>query len=423
MRIAMFSQWWPPEPANIVGSLGRELAARGHQVDVVTGFPNYPSGQIYDGYRLRWRQVEDDNGMRIVRVPLYPSHDRSATHRIANYVSFGVTSAMIGVPSLRNVDVAYVYHPPITSAWPAMVLKALKRVPFVLHVQDLWPDSVTHAGMLGNGSKARAVESLLNRACTATYRAAAHIVVISPGFKEILTSRGVPADKISVVYNWADESIHHPDAVDPETRSILGPCDRRIVLYAGNMGDYQNLDVAIRAAASLEHTTNLDLVLMGNGLARPELERLVEELGASNVRFLPSVKPEQMSKFNASADALLVSLKDLPFFAATIPGKTQVALKAGRPVVMAVRGDAADIVGRAQAGLVGAPTQDGLTTAFGALAASDDAELRSFGANGRAAYESQFSLSQGASEIEQILGAAGSVGSEAFVSHEGARVR
>jgi glycosyltransferase involved in cell wall biosynthesis len=406
MRIAMFSQWWPPERATIVGSLGRELYRRGHQIDVVTGFPNYPSGQVYGGYRIRWRQLEDQGGMRIVRVPLYPSHDRSAVRRIANYVSFASAAATIGVSSLRTVDVAYVYHPPITSAWPAILLRTIKRVPFVLHVQDLWPDSVTHAGMLGSGHKARTVEKVLNRACMATYRAAAHIIVVSPGFKTTLISRGVPADKISVVSNWADESIHRPGIADPQTRSLLSPQNRRVVLYAGNMGDYQNLDVAIRAAAGLERTTSLDLVLMGDGLARPGLERLANELGAENVRFLPAVPADQMARFNASADALLVSLKDLPFFAATIPGKTQVALAVGKPLVMAVRGDAADVVQESNAGLVANPSENGLRKTFRELAAFDDAALRSLGANGRAAYESQFSLRRGASAIERALSGA-----------------
>jgi glycosyltransferase involved in cell wall biosynthesis len=254
------------------------------------------------------------------------------------------------------------------------------------------------------------------------YRAAAHIVVISPGFKEILTSRGVPADRISVVHNWADESIHRPGVPDPKVRSLLGRPDRRVVLYAGNLGNYQNLDVAIRVAASLEHTTNLDLALMGDGLARPELERLVATLGCSNVRLLSSVPAEQMAGFHASADALLVSLRDLPFFESTIPGKTQTALAVGRPVVMGVRGDAGDLVLQARAGIVAAPTADGLREAFEALVAADDDQLRRFGADGRSAYEDRWSLSRGVSAIEKIMCEIGSGADPSSPTGEGVGV-
>lgn len=406
MRIAMFSQWWPPEPAAVVGSLGRELASRGHQVDVVTGFPNYPTGKLYPGHRIRWRAIEEPDGQdgaRVVRVPLFPSHDANAVRRAANYLSFGVAASTIGIASLRQADVAYVYHPPITAAWPARLQRRLRGVPFILHIQDLWPESVTHAGMLGEGRKSDAVERVLNRACLAAYRAAEHIVVISPGFKRILVERGVPSDRISVVYNWVDESIHYEVPADPATRARLGPRDRRIVLYAGNMGNYQGLDAAVRAAASLDAALGLDLVLMGSGLARPELERLVDELGSPRVRLLPAVNPSESRLYLASADAHLISLIDLPFFASTIPGKTQVAMAHGRPAVIGVRGDTADLVRSARAGVIAEPSEAGFHQAFSELAALEPADLIGLGTNGRAFYDEHLAIGRAAGELETIL--------------------
>lgn len=408
----MFSQWWPPEPAAVVGSLGRELASRGHQVDVVTGFPNYPTGKIYPGHRIRWRAIEEPEGKggaRVVRVPLFPSHDANAVRRAVNYVSFGVTASTIGVASLRRADVAYVYHPPITSAWPARLHRLLRGVPFVLHIQDLWPESVTHAGMLGDGRKSDVVERVLDRACLAAYRAAEHLVVISPGFKRILVDRGVSGEKISVVYNWVDEQIHHEIPADPATRDRLGPRDRRIVLYAGNLGHYQGLDAAVRAAASLDPSLGLDLVLMGSGLARPDLERLVDELGSPHVRLLPAVSPSESQRYLASADAHLISLIDLPFFASTIPGKTQVAMAHGRPAIIGVSGDTADLVRSARAGVIAGPSEAGFQRAFRELAALDPAELIGLGTNGRNFYHEHLAMGRAAAEFETILaGAAGS---------------
>ncbi len=406
MKIAMFSQWWPPEPSAVVASLGRELARRGNEVEVVTGFPNYPTGKLYPGHRIRWRHIEGsgrEGELRTIRVPLFPSHDAHAVRRAANYLSFGIAASTIGVSSLRRADVAYVYHPPITAAWPARLQRRLRGVPFVLHIQDLWPESVTHAGMLGAGKKTEMVERVLNRACLAAYRAAAHIVVISPGFKQILVERGVPAERISVVYNWVDESIHSEVAVDPAARRLLGPSDRRILLYAGNMGHFQGLDAAIRAAAALDPARGLDLVLMGNGLARPELERLVAEVASPHVRLMPAVTPEESLKYLASADAHLVSLIDLPFFAATIPGKTQVAMAHSRPAIVAVRGDAADLVRLADAGVAAMPTQAGLERAMSELGRMSSGRLAELGTNGRSHYDEHLALNRAASKFQGIL--------------------
>lgn len=406
MKIAMFTQWWPPEPSAVVASLGRELARRGNDVEVLTGFPNYPTGKLYPGHRIRWRVIEEADGdgdLRTIRVPLFPSHDANAVRRAANYLSYGVTASTIGLASLRKADVAYVYHPPITAAWPARIQRRLRGVPFVLHIQDLWPESVTHAGMLDRSRGLRLAERMLGRTCLAAYEAAAHIVVISPGFKSILVERGIAPEKISVILNWVDETVHHDASADPEARNLLGPSDRRVLLYAGNMGNYQGLDAAIRAAASLPSEVGLDLVLMGDGLARPVLMELIAELGAPHVRMLPAVPIEQSLQFLASADAHLISLVDLPFFAATIPGKTQVALAQGRPSVVGVRGDAADLVRSAEAGIVAEPNEAGFRKAFQELSELSDTELIRLGANARAYYTQRLSLARAAEGFESIF--------------------
>jgi colanic acid biosynthesis glycosyl transferase WcaI len=404
MRISYFTQWWPPEPAGMISALATGLANKGHQVHVVTGFPNYPSGRIYASHRVRWRQVETSHGVRIIRVPLYPSHDRSPTKRALNYLSYAASASLIGIPNVTQSEVAYVYHPPLTAAWPARLQRRLRGVPFVLHIQDLWPDSVMDSGMAG--STRAIVEHFLRRMCTKAYHAAAQIVVLSSGLKEILVARGVAAEKIHVVLNWVDEDMYRPIPVDPAIRSTLGPLSARVILYAGNLGDYQGLDSAVRAADSLGGRSRLQLVLMGDGIARPRLEKLVRDLDASNIRLLPRREPHEMPAFHAAADAHLISLVDLPFFAATIPGKTQVALAAAKPIIMAVRGDAANLVNAARAGLACTPDEIGLRDAFERIARMTDSELAVLGQNGRDYYQSHLSLERATTRIERILLAA-----------------
>ena len=386
----------------MVGALARELARRDHVVQVVTGFPNYPSGRIYPGYRLRIRDIESDEALRTIRVPIYPSHDRSGVRRFANYLSYAVSSSLVGVPSLSRPEVAYVYHPPITSAWPAALQKLLVRVPFVLHIQDLWPESVTNSGMVG-GRQTELVERVLARLCRSTYSAAAHLVVISTGFREALIARGVDPNKISVVHNWADEELFFPKNCEARARAEIGPAEKRVVLYAGNLGDYQGLDSAVRAAASISTTSSFHLTLIGDGTARPRLEALVNDLGAPNVWILPPRPAAEVNLLLCAADAHLVCLLDRPFLAATIPGKTQVALASAKFVIMAARGSASDLVEDANAGLTCMPSETGFRDAFLTFCRLTDSELRRTGLAGREYYMRRLSLAHGTDSIEAIL--------------------
>lgn len=404
MKILMVSQWWPPEPATIVSSLADAFDEHGHDVHVITGFPNYPEGKLYPGYKISFRDRSKRGRIGVTRVPLYPSHDRSALGRMANYVSFGLSSLFIGVLTAPKPDIVYVYHPPITSAWAGLAARFVRRVPYVLHVQDIWPDSVTESGMVRKGVTTRFVKAVLGAMCRAAYWGADRIIVISPGMKDLLVERGVEPAKIEVVRNWSDEALHGPEPIDAASREALGWASRRVVLYAGNFGDYQGLDSAVRAAAAIADTTNIHLALIGGGIARERIVELVDRLGAKNVELLDRVEPSAMSTYHSSADFHLVSLIDLPFFAVTIPGKTQVALATGKPVVMAVRGDAADLITAARAGIVASPDVDGIREAFEAVARLSDEEVATMASDARSYYLENLSLEIGSRKIEDILG-------------------
>jgi glycosyltransferase involved in cell wall biosynthesis len=197
MRILMLTQWFDPEPTFKGLTFAKALRERGHEVEILTGFPNYPGGKVYPGYRIRPFQREVMEGIPVIRVPLYPSHDNSAIRRVANYATFALSAAAIGTAAVKPADVMYVYHPPATVAFPAMLIGSIRRIPFVYDIQDLWPDTLGATGMVNNKSLLK----MVGRWCRWTYRAAARIVVLSPGFKELLVARGVPREKIEVIYN------------------------------------------------------------------------------------------------------------------------------------------------------------------------------------------------------------------------------
>jgi colanic acid biosynthesis glycosyl transferase WcaI len=405
MRIVFITQWFDPEPGAIRGlPLAKWMQARGHEVSVITGFPNYPGGKVYPGYRVRWKQRETMDGVDVLRVPLYPSHDTSAIGRILNFLSFAFSAATIGVTLTRKADVVFVYHPPPTVGIPALVLKWLKRMPYVYHIADMWPEAVTESGMLGRGPVKKIVFPILNAYCNFIYRHAHTVTSQSPGFKKLLVQRGTPAEKIQVVYNWTSDEVFRPVPRDEELARELGMTGRFNIVYAGNLGAFQGLDTVIRAAKLLENEPKIQFVIVGTGQKEAELRALAASTGVTNVRFIGARPYAEMPKINALSDVLIVHTLDLPHFAGNIPSKTQVSLASGKPVLMAVRGDSAEIVQRAQAGVVCEPENPAdMARATLELFAKSQEELDAMGRRGREFYVSEMAMEIGALRTEEIL--------------------
>jgi colanic acid biosynthesis glycosyl transferase WcaI len=401
MKILFLTQWFEPEPTLKGLIFAKALAERGHHVEVLTGFPNYPGGRLYPGYRVRSLQREVLDGIPVTRVALYPSHDRSAVGRTANYASFAVSASAAGAVLIQRPDVVYAYHPPATIALPAVVIKAIRRTPFVLDIQDMWPDTLHATGMIENKSLLR----LVGRFCWLGYRSAARITVSSPGFKDTLIDRGVPRKKIDVIYNWCDESAittTDPDAPILKEAAVEG---RFNVVFAGTMGHAQALSSVLQAASLVaERAPKVQFVFVGGGIQLGALKAEAEQRALSNVRFLPVRPAVEVGPLLAAADILLVHLRDDPLFAITIPSKTQAYMAAGRPILMAVRGDAAAVVHDAGAGVCVPPEDpDALATAVCELSSRPPDELTQMGARGRARYLQHFSFSAGVDRFEQVF--------------------
>lgn len=417
MRVVVLTQWFPPENAWIPQALAERLVRSGHDVTILTGFPNYPAGEIYAGWRQAPRSVTREHGYRLVRVALYPSHDRSPVRRALNYLSFSASATISGWTILRAADVVYVYHPPLTAVTGAWLSRVLGGAPFVLHVQDLWPDSVISAGLLSGRAALRA-RALLSRACDAVYGRAAAVVAIAPTMARTLTERGVPADRTHVVSNWADERHFRPEARSESAVAELGASDSFTVMFAGNLGDFQALDVAIRAAARVQDLPDFKLIIVGSGVAEQGLRTLVGDLGLRNVVFLGRRSMDSMSRLTAAADVHLVSLRALPFFEGTIPGKLASLLACGLPVICAIGGDAARVVTAAGCGWTSPPEDlDALELTFRKAHSSTRKQRLDLGRAGRAYYEQHMSQAAGVAALTSILVAAGAPRSR-LATHE-----
>jgi glycosyltransferase involved in cell wall biosynthesis len=344
------------------------------------------------------------DGVPVLRVPLYPSHDRNPIRRIANYASFALSAAVLGTVLARPTDVVYVYHPPPTVGAAAALFRRVRGAPIVYHIADMWPESAIESGMFGSGLVKRSAGAILSTYCNWVYAQCAAITVLSPGFKRLLVERGVPANMIHVVYNWAHDDLFVPGPRDEALARELGLAGKFNIVYAGNFGAFQGLETVIRAAASVRDVPDLQVVLAGSGVEEARLRSLASELGASNVRFLEQRPLQQMPALNALADVLLVHLRDLPFFRTTIPGKTQVNMASGRPILMAVPGDAAEVIQRAAAGLTVPPEDpDAMARAFMTLKSMPRDERERFGAQARSFYVREMSLRAGTDRMVDLF--------------------
>jgi len=401
MRILLLTQWFDPEPANKGLVFAQELIRLGHEVEVLTGFPNYPGGKLYDGYKVRLVQREIMDGVPIIRVALYPSHDSSGLRRFANYLSFSLSAAILGPLLVKPADVAYVCQHPATIILPAISLRVFRGIAFVCDVQDLWPDSLVATGMFTHPIGLSLVQSL----CNITYRLAAHIVVLSPGYKKVLCKRGVPADKIDVVYNWCEKTPLGMYRHTEDWTRDLGMAGRFNVTFAGTMGKAQALRAVLDAAAIVsKHAPIVQFLFIGAGVEVEQLKEYASRRQLNNVRFVPRVPKSEIGKVLRLADVLLVHLKEAPLFEITIPSKTQGYLEVGRPILMGVRGDAADLIEAAGAGIACTP-EDPESIANGVLSlfSLSPAEREAMGAAGARFYREELSIAIGARRFEEVF--------------------
>jgi glycosyltransferase involved in cell wall biosynthesis len=351
---------------------------------------------VYDGYRIRPFQRELNDGIEITRLALYPSHDRSKIGRIFNYVSFFLSATIYLVFVARRADVIYAYHPPLTVGLAAALARLVRRVPVVLDVQDIWPDTLRATGMIGN----ERILSLIDKFCRWTWRHVDRLAVLSHGFRRLLLERGVKERNVRVIHNWAEEqAVSGPTGPTPD---IFSDTSRFRVLFAGNIGAAQALDSVLQAAKFVSERTNqIDFCFLGSGIELDRLKGLAGEMGLINVQFLPRVPASEVGAWLHAADCLLVHLRRDPLFEITIPSKTQAYMAAGKPVIMGVEGDAAELIRQSGGGMVVPPEQpQALADAVIALSLLTKRELAEIGHKSRQFYSDNLSLRHG---IERFI--------------------
>lgn len=397
MKILLLTQWFDPEPTIKGLAFAKELKAQGHEVQVLTGFPNYPGGKVYDGYKIKLFQKEDIDGINVLRVPLYPSHDSSAIRRIFNYVSFALMAMLFGIFFTKKVDVIYAYHPPLTTGIAAVFIKLFRRTPIVYDIQDLWPDTLKATGMLTNDR----ILKIVDYVCLFVYKFVDHIVVLSPGFKQRLLSKSVPENKISIIYNWCNES----ELSNKDPNSLIQLDKHKFnVVFAGNMGKAQMLDTIFEVASNIRNYTDIQFVFVGSGTETERLKQRKINENLENITFIPRVPMSQVGNILEQASALLVHLKQDKLFEITVPSKTQAYMAIGKPIIMSVPGDAADLVIKAQCGEIAiSENATNIAEAILKIYQLPKVEQDKLGKNGQAFYFQELSLNKGVEKFISVF--------------------
>lgn len=397
MKVLIVSQYYPPENATFASTVAKELAENGHSVRVLTGFPNYPDGNIFEGYEQKWRQHELVDGIDVLRVPLYPDHSLNPVARAANYATFALSAATARAFA-KDVDVIYVYATQMTPALGPWLWRMLGGAPYVLHIQDLWPDSITGSSMVAGAKAARFIDTTLSVWLKTAYRNAASVIGIAPTMVKTLINRGAPAERTRLIYNWADELEAD---VQPPRRE--GRRENTEIVFAGNVGDMQDLETVVRAA-HLVRDRLIRVTVVGDGIALNGIKELAAELGADNVEFRGRVPLEQMPEIWSQADFSLVTLRDLPVFRGTIPSKFQAALSNGVPVITNVQGDLRGLVEDLQIGFTAEVEDPGsLADCFIRASELDAATHEQLKERTSRAYLDHFSRSAAVAAIEAEL--------------------
>lgn len=399
MKILLLTQWFDPEPTFKGLAFAKELKRQGHEVQVLTGFPNYPGGKIYDGYKLKLCQREEIEGISILRVPLYPNHDSSALKRIFNYISFAFMAILFGIFATKKADVIYAYHPPLTVGIAAIFIKFFRRTPIVYDIQDMWPDTLKATGMLNNNK----ILNVIGSVCKLVYRFVDHIVVLCPGFKKMLIERAVPEHKISIIYNWCDEQgLTQAQPAKVEYQQLMQ--NRFNIVFAGNMGKAQALDTILEVAKKVQNIQDIQFVFVGGGTETERLKQRLTTENISNTVFIPRMPMAEVGGILKLSNLLLVHLKKDPLFEITVPSKTQAYMAMGKPVLMAVAGDAADLIQRAECGCV-ATSEDveSIQQAILRIYHLSASEQLQMGLNARNYYLQKLSLEIGVRQFVEIF--------------------
>lgn len=403
MHILIYSYNYHPEPigiAPLMTELAEGLVKRGHSVRVITGMPNYPQRQIYDGYRGKWYVTEEKNGVTIQRSYLRIKSKPNLVDRLLLELSFVFTSIPQALNGWRP-DVILLTVPPLMVSLPAALLGCLYDCPVVLNVQDILPEAAIRVGLIKNKFMIRALETLEKFA----YRTAHSISVIAEGFVENLVNKGVSPSKLRCIPNWVDVNFIRPlPKVNNAWKKANKLDDKFVVLYSGNIALTQGLETVVEAAARLRHQPEIVFAIAGESQALERLQKYCQTCGADNVVLLPLQPREQLPEMLAAADiGLIVQKSNVISF--NMPSKIPLLLASGRAIIGSVpaSGTAAKAIRKSGGGIVVKPESPEALAAAVMDLYKNPVKTEMLGKKGREFAIERYSFEQALDQYEQLF--------------------
>lgn len=402
MHILFFAQCYAPEDVSaavLITELAEDLVQRGHQVTVVTGIPSYPFGRVFPGYHNRFLQKEFLNGVQVIRVWSYISPKKTFWPRILHYGTYSAL-ALAGGFFTQKPDVIVSYSPPLPLGLSAWVIKKIRRIPWVLQLEDLYPDAAIAAGVLRNQWVIRFFQSMEKF----EYRRADKISVICENFRRNLLEKEIPNEKICLIPVWADPDWIHPLPKENTFRRQYQLVGKFVILYAGNMGHTSCLEGVLEAAVLLKNQPEICFVLIGEGVKKSGLEETVRSQELNNVILLPFQSRVQFPEILAAADLSLVTINQNAALS-SLPSKVFNVMASARPVlaVAPLDSDVAQLIIETDCGVVVPPGDPKALEEVVIQLINQESRLLDMGRNGRKAVEGKFSREKCVDSFEEML--------------------
>lgn len=381
MKLLFLTQYFPPEigaPQTRLQAMTYHLRELGHQVEVVTALPNYPNGRIFPGYHGTLYRREIINEIVIHRVWLYAALGGGLA-RMLNYASFSLT-ALIGLFAAEKPDYVFVESPPLSLTVPAYLYSRMKGTRFILNVADLWPDTAVEMGFVKEGFTLKILRWLEKW----SYQKAAYVNAVTESIREVLLKeKNVPLAKTLFLPNGVDTARYRPQSGNAELKQALGLTGKKVILYAGTQGHAHGLEHVLSAAKILEAEQDIHFLFVGHGSERLRLEELQKQMGLKNVTFRNPVPLEQLPPYFSIAESGLASLRAIPIFDGARPSKMFPVMASGKPMIYAGKGEGAELIERAKAGVVVPPENPEALAKAVSRVVRDSQFAQQMGANGR----------------------------------------
>lgn len=395
MKILVITQYFWPEEFR-VNDICIGLKEFGHEVEILTGLPNYPKGKIFEGYSYFKRGSREYKGMKVMRVGIVPRGNNNFIMLFLNYLSFMISASIRIIPLIfRRYDRIFVFQvSPLTTAIPAIILSKLKKIPSYIYVQDLWPETLYSIVNISN----KYLRRIMKKVCNLIYKSFDKLLIASKGYEEIFLKDGVKKSKIEYLPQWA-EDLYLSESIEEDNHEFT-------LTFAGNIGKAQSVNTIIEAANLAKKDKDIKWNIIGDGSELKNIKELVEKYSLQNTVKILGRKPlSEMPKYFSKSDVLIVTLKNEDILKVTLPAKVQSYMASGKPILASINGEGSRVIREADCGLV-CEAEDYVNLYKNAieLYKLGEEKRRILGGNGRKYFNNNFTREKLLNKLEEIIG-------------------